>query len=184
MNNKPVLQHDTANVSSKLSDQGAGASPYVFSPKDTAFTVCFVWKPFAGGSGQRFLSYPHVDWHAGGVSDYDSYLLKFTDDANELTINFNNGTEQTVAYGNDDTEGVRYLFMCGGGGDPVVITETTTGVDTAISIDGTNSATYAVDGVVVYNQQSFFMEYLKLEYAASASDRANLLAFWQDKYEV
>ena len=70
----------------------------------------------------------------------------------------------------------------GGGGSAVTITEPTTGIDTSITIDGTGVSSVA-NHSILYNQKSHFLEYLKLEYAITSTQKANLLAFWQNKYE-
>ena len=173
------MSHDTGNTSSKIYDLGSGNSPYAFSPKDTSFTVCLVMKPFDSQTGQRFSSAPHYD---SGTGDKDVYSVWFIEDDNYASFSFNNGTSHTVSFTNQNTEGVRYLFMYGGGGSAVTINEPTTGIDTSITIDGTNTSSIA-NGTIFYNQKSHFLEYLKLEYVITSTQKANLLAFWQNKYE-
>ena len=180
VNNQPALEAPTTQNSAKMRDDGVGNSPYLFSPKDTPFTLAAAWKPFAGGSGQRFgarLNYNPPN------SASDSYSIYADDDTNLMYLSLN-GVQPNYPFGNNDTEGTRYLLIYGGGGSDVTMTEPTTGLNVTITITGTASDLVPGAHNFPLTKNGYFLEFIKLEYVLSATQRANLLSFWQDKYGV
>ena len=177
VNGQPGLEGGSGQRGGLKQSSGGPSSPGVFvSPKDTSFFVAMCWKPLAGATGQTM----------GSWMGTDGYGINFKDDDNEIAYLYFNGVDTGAEpYVNNDTEGVRYLFMYGGGGSVVTVEEPTTGLNFTRTITGTNTPTYVTGNLeIVNNYSAYFLEYIKLDYVPAASERSNLLSFWQDKYGV
>ena len=174
VNNQPALKNPTNLTSGKYGDGNSGDSPYLFSPKDTAFTLGVVWKPLAATSQQRFASLPNDD----------AYRCDMQSDTNEIAVTFN-GAGTTASYTNQNTVDTRYLLIYGGGGDDVTVKEPTTGLDFTYTITGTATGTTTSPAdYMIYVKNGYLLEWIKLEYALNAAQRTMLMTSWQNKYEV